>query len=158
MRGISRRHWARPTTIRFDCGALPITMTLSSTSAIARALTIDGNNKVTLDMGGAAKHFQVAAGGNLNLKNITLAHGNNTGLSCGGAIGVEAGGQVTLDTVRLIENHSNQSRRRPVQLRHRQHLGHALPGQQHELAWRGNRELRPGYDQPQPLRRQPLQC
>lgn len=91
--------------ILFNCGALPITITLSSAHSIGSNLTINGGNKVTLGSNGADNHFNVQSGAHLTLTQITLSDGINTG--CGGAINVVSGAQLTLNETRFINNKSN---------------------------------------------------
>jgi hypothetical protein len=91
-------------TIKFDCGALPITLTVPSQSINAN-LSIDGGNKVILDAGGAGPHFTVQAGAALTLTNLTLVNGSNA--SCGGSIEVVGGGRLTLNGAHFFNNHSS---------------------------------------------------
>ena len=90
--------------IVFDCGALPITITLSSSRSITSDVTIDGGNKVTLSTSGVGNHFDVQAGTHLTLTQITLVNGVNS--DCGGSIHVPADGRLTLNATRLLDNHS----------------------------------------------------
>ncbi len=90
--------------ILFNCGALPITITLSSGQSIASDVTINGGNKVTLDAG-STRHFTIQAGTHLTLTQITLINGS-TAFVCGGAIYVPATASLTLNETRLINNHS----------------------------------------------------
>ncbi len=92
--------------IRFDCGVLPITITLSSAKSIAAPVTIDGDNKVTLDAQGLSNHFSVQAGQQLTLTQITLVNGLNTA-TCGGSIYVAGTAQLTLNETRFNNNFSN---------------------------------------------------
>jgi hypothetical protein len=92
--------------ILFDCGPLPITITLSSAKSIGTNLTINGGNKVTLGSNGAVNHFNVQAGATLTLTQITLSNGRNTA-GCGGAIRVNANAYLTLNETRFISNTSN---------------------------------------------------
>jgi len=92
-------------SIIFNCGALPITLTLTSPLPITSSLSIDGGNKVTLDAGGASRHFDVQGGAALTLTAITLVNGNS-GSFCGGAIRVAASAHLTLSQARLLNNHS----------------------------------------------------
>jgi predicted outer membrane repeat protein len=93
-------------SIKFNCGALPITLTLTSPHLITSNLTIDGGNKVTLDAGGAGPHFDVQAGFALTLTAITLVDGNSTS-GCGGSINVAGSARLTLSQARLLNNQSN---------------------------------------------------
>jgi predicted outer membrane repeat protein len=87
----------------FDCGTLPITITLSSAHSIASNLTINGGNKVTLDGQGATNHFNVLNFWHLTLENISLVNGKNTS-ACGGSIHVFPFAVLTLNGVRFINN------------------------------------------------------
>jgi hypothetical protein len=91
--------------IDFNCGSLPITITMSAGLSIASDLTINGGNKVTLDGGDVSSQFAVQAGGHLTLTQITLSGGYSGG--CGGAISVAAGGSVAINEARLTGNHSD---------------------------------------------------
>ena len=90
--------------IRFDCGVLPITITLSSAKSINTNVTINGENKVTLDAHNSDRHFAIQGGAALTLTQITLENGQST---CGGAVNVAGNAKLTLDETRLISNHSN---------------------------------------------------
>ncbi len=90
--------------VLFDCGPLPITITLSSAKTINSNLTIDGGNKVTLDMANTNRHFTVQSGATLTLTHIALINGQG---SCGGAVNVTANAKLTLSETRLINNHSS---------------------------------------------------
>lgn len=90
--------------IRFDCGALPITITLAGAQSIGSNVTINGGNKVTLDANNFDRHFLVQAGATLTLTQITLVNGQS---DCGGAVNVAGNARLTLNEARLISNHSN---------------------------------------------------
>lgn len=90
--------------IRFDCGPLPITITLSSAKTINSNVIIDGDNKVMLDMANAGRHFAVQAGATLTLTQVTLVNGQG---NCGGAVNVAGNARLTLNETRLISNHSS---------------------------------------------------
>ncbi|HSD84086.1 MAG TPA: choice-of-anchor Q domain-containing protein, partial [Anaerolineae bacterium] len=92
--------------IRFDCGVLPITITLSSAKSIAAPVTLDGDNKVILDAHSVSNHFSIQAGQWLTLTQITLVNGLNTA-SCGGSIYVAGTAQLTLNETRFNNNFSN---------------------------------------------------
>ncbi len=92
--------------IRFDCGVLPMTITLSSAKSIAAPVTIDGDNRVTLDAQHLSNHFSLQAGQWLTLTHITLVNGLNTG-TCGGSIYVPGTAQLTLTETRFNNNFSN---------------------------------------------------
>ncbi|MBP7687886.1 MAG: hypothetical protein KA765_08265, partial [Thermoflexales bacterium] len=88
--------------IRFDCGVLPITLTLSA-KTINTNVTINGENKVTLNMANAGRHFTIQSGATLTLTQIALINGRAT---CGGAVNVAANAKVVLNEARLISNYS----------------------------------------------------
>ena len=94
--------------IRFNCGALPITITIASqiiTSAGEK--TIDGNNKVTLVASSGNRHFLVSAATRLILKNLTLTQGVVSGPSdCGGSIYVQDGARLDVIDSQLLNNSS----------------------------------------------------
>lgn len=91
--------------ILFNCGTLPVTVTLTTAHSIVSNVTIDGGNKVTLDAQGTTNHFNVNNFWHLTLQNIALINGNNAS-ACGGAIHVYPNAFITLNGVRLIGNHS----------------------------------------------------
>ena len=92
--------------ILFNCGALPVTISVTSPHSISSNLTIDGGNKVTLAFSGTGNIFNVQSGGHLTLNHMSLMNGNNTA-ACGGAIKVFAGGQLTLNETRFDNNITN---------------------------------------------------
>ncbi len=92
--------------IQFNCGMLPITITLTSPKTITSNVVINGNNRIVFNGAVAGSQFSVQAGAHLTLQSITLSGSNNTN-SCGGAVLVNSGGGLTLNGVRLINNHSN---------------------------------------------------
>jgi len=89
--------------IQFDCGALPITITLSSAQSVASNVTINGGNKVTLGSSGAGNHFNVQSGVHLTLTQITLVNGQNSS-GCGGSVYVPSNAHLTLNETRFINN------------------------------------------------------
>ena len=88
--------------VDFDCGTLPMTITLSSPLAISSDVTIDGGNKVTLDAVGTSSHIQFQASKHLTLTQISLVNG--FGGNCGGSITVPGGAWLTLDEARFLNN------------------------------------------------------
>ena len=92
--------------IIFNCGALPVTITLTSPHTISSNVTINGGNKVTLAFSGTGNFFNVQSGKHLTLNQISLNNGNNTA-ACGGAINVQTGAQLTLNETRFDNNKSN---------------------------------------------------
>lgn len=115
--------------ITFNCGPNPLTISITEKIALANAV-IDGGGKVTLSGGNANRHFFVAPGITLGIKNIALVEGysavgggalevtqatlhlenarlaNNEALARGGAVVVEVGSTVVIANS-VIEN--NQS-------------------------------------------------
>ena len=91
-------------SIDFNCGALPITLTLASGHAITHNLTIDGGNKIILDGGGANRQFDVQAGAALTLTGLTLAQGFG---GCGGAVQVNAGARLAATQMRFFDNNAS---------------------------------------------------
>ena len=101
-RRLDHRPGHRHQEILFDCGALPTTITLTGTQTVTAAnLTINGGNKVTLDMAGTANHFNVQGGAHLTLTQIELANGSGF---CGGAVHVLGSALLTLEAVRFNSN------------------------------------------------------
>lgn len=97
--------------IRFNCGSIPITITLTSAKLINTDVTIEGGHKVTLSSGVAQGHFRVLNGGKLTLAQIALVNGTaDVGLGgCGGSIYVAAYGQLYLGETYLYNNHATNS-------------------------------------------------
>jgi parallel beta helix pectate lyase-like protein len=62
-------------SIVFDCGALPVSIAITSEKMVAADTSIDGAGKITLDGGTATRLFHAALGVNLTLANLTLANG-----------------------------------------------------------------------------------
>jgi len=90
--------------IVFNCGSAPVTIQMTGQKTISTALKIDGGNRITLRAASNVRHLEIVSGGNLNLKNITLADSNIATSVCGGAIKVGAGGWLTTNRVQLINN------------------------------------------------------
>ena len=135
--------------IRFDCGPLPITITLSSAKSIGSNVTINGGNKVMLDANHAVQHFNVNASSALTLTQITLVNGQG---SCGGAVNVAGNAKLTLNETRFIGNHSTaQGGAVCVNKMVRLHLDHALHEQHRRIAWRRDRELWHHFDHQQQI-------
>ena len=88
--------------IRFNCGGFPTTITLTSTMTINRALTIDGDDLVTLVAPAGSRHFNVTSGSPTYLRDLSLTGGNPSG--CGGAISVQSGAFVWVDSSRVTGN------------------------------------------------------
>ena len=78
---------------------------MSATRGITNIVTIDGGNLVTLVAPANSRHFDISAGAELTLDNLTLSNGNATS-GCGGAVRVAAGGSLITNRVRFLNNHS----------------------------------------------------
>ena len=89
-------------TLTFECGALPVTLSLSGGWAVQSDFTMDGGNKVSLQGDKTFRLFDVLNGGILTLKNIDLSGGATN--MCGGGIHVSAGGNLNATNVRLTNN------------------------------------------------------
>jgi len=66
----------------FDCGAGPVTITITSTKTIAADTTIDGGSAITISGGNSVGVFSVNTGVTFTVQNLTIANGN--GLAGGG--------------------------------------------------------------------------
>ena len=100
---------SNPATVSFNCGAAPITITLTTEKTISASSTIDGGNLVTLDANNAVRHIHVAGSGtSVTLRNLIIVNGNGSvGLnSTGGAVYSQAGTSLVVDTVTFSNNHS----------------------------------------------------
>ncbi|MEI2672156.1 MAG: hypothetical protein V9G13_13830 [Marmoricola sp.] len=78
--------------IGFDCGASPVTITLSAVKVIAAPTTVDGGNLITLDGNNTVGLFKVTSGAALTVTNLTLTRAKCR--NCG-AIEVQAGTRLT---------------------------------------------------------------
>jgi predicted outer membrane repeat protein len=88
-------------TITFACGADPVTIALTSAKTITAVVTVDSDLLVTLSGGNATRHFVVAAGGYLALRDIALVQGQAPG---GGAILAEATSEVHFFFTTITDN------------------------------------------------------
>jgi predicted outer membrane repeat protein len=88
-------------TITFACGVDPVTIELSSAKTITAFVTVDSDLLVTLSGGLATRHFVVAAGGYLTLRDIALIEGQAAG---GGAILAEATSEVHFFHTTISDN------------------------------------------------------
>lgn len=88
-------------TITFACGAEPVTIALTSAKTITAVVTVDSDLLVTLSGGNATRHFVVAAGGYLALRDIALVQGQAAG---GGAILAEATSEVHFFFTTITDN------------------------------------------------------
>ena len=86
--------------VTFDCGAAPVTITITSTKTIANHITIDGGGRITLDGGGAVRIFMVDESAVLEVWNLTIADGHS--VDYGG--GIYNAGTLTLTNCTLRGN------------------------------------------------------
>jgi hypothetical protein len=70
-------------SVTFDCGASPVTITVSY-KVIAADTNLDGGSLITLSGGDTTRVFTVGAGVTLSLANATISHGHSSDV--GGAI------------------------------------------------------------------------
>ena len=90
-------------TITFDCGAAVHTLQFTVAKVVNLGdITIDGGGRIILAAGNNERHF-FAGPVTFRLRNITLRQGDS--LVNGGAIEA-SGGQVILESVRLLDNRS----------------------------------------------------
>jgi hypothetical protein len=89
--------------ITFNGGSAPLTVPITATKNITRNVTIDGDNIVTLNAGALRRHFIVAPGVTLELRNITLDNG------FAGPFGASAGAILNRGTVVLNNVHITRS-------------------------------------------------
>jgi len=82
-------------SVIFNCGADPVTITLTSEKMITADTTIDGGGRITLSGGGEVRIFGVIGGTGLDLWNLTIADGNGA---------IENGGTATLTNCTLSGN------------------------------------------------------
>ncbi len=88
-------------TITFACGAEPVTIALTGAKTITAFVTVDSDLLVTLSGGNTTRHFVVAAGGYLTLRDIALVQGQAAG---GGAILAEATSEVHFFFTTITDN------------------------------------------------------
>ena len=96
---------ARFPLVTFDCGG-PATIQLSGTTTIAADTTIDGGNLITIDGGSNSPVFQVAAGVEVTVQNLLVAHaiGDVTAAAPGGSSDGTAAFSLPLPPRGAIEN------------------------------------------------------
>jgi hypothetical protein len=82
--------------VTFNCGANPVTITVTSPKTMAGETSIDGGGLVTLSGGGLTQLFDVHPGATLTLTNLTIVDGS------GGAIGND--GTLTLTNSKFSGN------------------------------------------------------
>jgi hypothetical protein len=61
--------------VTFDCGAAPVTITITSTKTIAQDTTIDGGGRITISGGNAVGVFVVNEGVTLELRRVIISRG-----------------------------------------------------------------------------------
>ncbi|HZY45618.1 MAG TPA: hypothetical protein VFF70_12810, partial [Anaerolineae bacterium] len=71
--------------ITFNCGAAPVTITLSSEIPITATTVISGNGLITLSGNDATRLFNVGSGVTFSLVNLKITHGYAS-FDSGGAI------------------------------------------------------------------------
>jgi predicted outer membrane repeat protein len=79
-------------TVTFNCGASPVTITVTSTKTISSNTSIDGGGLITISGGNSVRIF-LASGANFSVQNLTIANGNS-GAGNGG--GIYNGGTLTV--------------------------------------------------------------
>lgn len=89
-------------TITFNCGTATINFT--SGKQIAKKVTIDGGGTITFDGGNAHGFFQFFGSSQVTLKRLTFQRG----VLSGGVRALENFGDLTMDTVRVVNNDSAQ--------------------------------------------------
>jgi cysteine-rich repeat protein len=89
--------------VTFNCGAEPVTITITSTKTIAADTTIDGGGSITISGGDAVGVFAVNAGITFDARNLTVADG---AASQGG--GIANYGTATLANCTLSGNSANE--------------------------------------------------
>jgi hypothetical protein len=89
-------------TVTFACGAGPQTIRFGATVVVSGQITVEGANRITLDGGDTTALLQVATGGSLTLRNLTVQNGVFNGVHP-----LENFGQLTLDHVIVRANSSS---------------------------------------------------
>jgi Right handed beta helix region len=85
--------------VTFDCGAEPVTITVTGEKLISGSVTIEGNGLVTLSGGDRVRVFRVDKLGMLDVRNLTIAHG--FGFPGGG---INNGGDLTVTNCTFSDN------------------------------------------------------
>ncbi len=86
--------------VTFDCGAAPVTITVTATKTISSSTQIDGGGLITLSGGNAVQIFLVQSPAALSLTDITLTNGNSD-IAQGGAIAINSGASATISDFHL---------------------------------------------------------
>jgi hypothetical protein len=89
-------------TVTFNCGASPVTITVTSTKTISADTTIDGGSLITISGGHSVGVFSVNTGVKFTVQNLTIANGNIAGGN--GAGGIDNGGALTVANSTLSGN------------------------------------------------------
>ncbi|MFO7683054.1 MAG: choice-of-anchor Q domain-containing protein [Chloroflexota bacterium] len=81
--------------VTFNCGANPVTITVTSQKTISQNTTIDGGGLVTISGGNSTRIFNVASGVNFTVRNLTVVNGRST--QDGGGIYAERLSTLTIE-------------------------------------------------------------
>ena len=106
--------------VTFDCGASPVTITLSAQQDIKLDTVIDGGGTVTLSGGGKTRILHVASAWNVTTPKLTVQHlaftkgfttdvVNTTATSEGGAAIFREGGALDVIDCQFTDNHCAQT-------------------------------------------------
>jgi predicted dienelactone hydrolase len=91
--------------VTFDCGAEPVTITVTSTKVIVQDTTIDGGGFITISGGDAVGVLDVPKDATLELRSLTIADGRReAGSYDGGAVRNE--GIVTVHNCGFVRNYA----------------------------------------------------
>lgn len=89
--------------IGFNGGGAPLTLPITATKNITRNVILDGGNTVTLNAGAGRRHFTVAPGVTLELRNITLDNGFSGPFGASGGAILNRG-TLVLNNVRITRS------------------------------------------------------
>ena len=64
-------------TVTFNCGPIPVTITVTSTKTISADTTIDGGGVITISGGNSVGVFSVNTGVKFTVQNLAIANGNS---------------------------------------------------------------------------------
>lgn len=92
--------------VSFNCGAAPVTITVTARKNITVLTTIDGGNLVTLSGGNAVSLFNVTGGG-LSVQNIALVNGQDTVGNPGAAAILASVGPINITDTTISGHHTN---------------------------------------------------
>lgn len=100
---------AAASAISFNCGAAPVTITVTRQKLISRSTSIDGGGSVSLSGGGSTGVLKTASGGqgrssviSLSIRNLTIRDGKTSGQ--GGAIELGFWNDLTVSNTQFINN------------------------------------------------------